>query len=1542
MAIGFARVEFVKRSSGKTACAKAAYNSRSRIEFQGNSIMESTVFDWSDKGSCFYHEVLLPKSAHEKFKNTELLWNHVESKEIKKNAQVAMELVLALPDDKSINLEDRIHLAKSFIQTHFVDKGLAAQLDVHEPERRILITRNDKESGLIKGMNLEIVSEKAGILLTKLESGKEIEINSSVFSGFIEKDNNWHAHVLLTTRRFQENGLDLEDHKARDLMPRIVNGVVISGENWGKLWTEHQNRYFQEKGLDLRVDPNGMVGQLHLGPRRMRGRAFDLFMENGRLMEENQHQSKDPHKILKIITQRKSVFSQEDFEQYVQKHLSPELINGVRDAFWKQADLVPLLNKQTGELLNKYTSQEVLKEERSILRIATRINSSNALNVTSDYQQESEKPLNEEQKVAFNGILKGSRLACVQGYAGTGKSFLLSALNSAYTREGFKVRAFGPDNATSNLLKNKGFENSENIYRFLFSLHHGKRDISKGKEIWILDEAGKLGNQPLLEFLREAESRKVQVVLAGDYAQLPPVARGGMFKVFCEQFPCFTLQQIQRQKDVQQRDVALSLAKGDMGGALDQLSSLSKLKWSKTKVEAIEQLVTQWTEDTARNPGVSTLLIAHTNDEVRVLNEMVRAVRKERGELGEKEFSCQTTFGIIYVSQGDRIEFRSKNGDIGVTNGLSGTLVEANEDSFVVSIKESNGKQRVVSFNPKEYSSYQLGYASTWFRSQGSTIQKAYVLHSPYLNKQMFYVGLTRHVEEVYYYVSKDLAYCLSDLKRQSLREGGKETTLAYASQQDIKKQKNDTEIGQKIQNLKHSESFIDRMKGFGVSAYQITKEKASGLKERFQDTLPSRDFFTVEKPAQLPTAEVKLAEHPQVLDPIVSSKQITKEHFSAGLNSYSIEKERPRFSSLSFFQKMQESRAESWGDFSSEQQSALKDYFSASAKADSLHAVVEIETQDGEKDIRSVHHFQDWQEACGHRNERAFFVKQSIPAGNLMEFLGKNSSQFIESQSNKYEAFLNKKEANSISSTEDLLQQHVEPLLYQLFPGGPSRKTRTEFRFGNKGSLAVHVSGERAGQYYDFERQEGGSIFKLVQRELGFGRLEALEWSKRFLGESDFVQTPKSFLKPSKAQKEDVEWVSLRPDLQKPAPKLEAVGGKGLHYYFNELARHAYKDESGNLLYYVLRLQKKDNPSEKFTPPLSFGYWKANPNEPGWALKGFHAEQNALYNLPALRENPTAKILIVEGEKTADLALNKFPNENLICLSWPKGAKAVKLADWLPLINRRVMIWPDNDKAGYEAGRDICQELRKIGVQSLQVVDENSLRKHFPEKWDLADPNPEGVKTEFLKQLLLAAPHKGLDPVQVLYRVSGSKEDVVERARANEVLWRVDERMRPDLEKKYGANHTKIHAEILSETAKILIQRGEIEKRVGELGSASPEFLQRVSYQACLFTAANGKNPSESELDEIRNKIRDISCQFTNIGKQKNIADFCVDKGLAAVCEQSYVVKGSDRGLMLKEMHRAEDLVGRLALGSDFPSSSGRAAQYLIKGIDFSSGPQM
>lgn len=134
---------------------------------------------------------------------------------------------------------------------------------------------------------------------------------------------------------------------------------------------------------------------------------------------------------------------------------------------------------------------------------------------------------------------------------------------------------------------------------------------------------------------------------------------------------------------------------------------------------------------------------------------------------------------------------------------------------------------------------------------------------------------------------------------------------------------------------------------------------------------------------------------------------------------------------------------------------------------------------------------------------------------------------------------------------------------------------------------MSVTCSGTKIGQFYDFEHQEGGGLLQLIEKELKLNKVEAKEWALEFLGEIFNFKNQPAFLKPSNDEaKEEVDWISLKPDPKIPAPKFEELGK--LHHYYNEVMRHPYYDKEGNLLYYVLRLENQQG--EKITPPLSYG----------------------------------------------------------------------------------------------------------------------------------------------------------------------------------------------------------------------------------------------------------------------------------------------------------------------------------------------------------------
>ncbi len=68
---------------------------------------------------------------------------------------------------------------------------------------------------------------------------------------------------------------------------------------------------------------------------------------------------------------------------------------------------------------------------------------------------------------------------------------------------------------------------------------------------------------------------------------------------------------------------------------------------------------------------------------------------------------------------------------------------------------------------------------------------------------------------------------------------------------------------------------------------------------------------------------------------------------------------------------------------------------------------------------------------------------------------------------------------------------------------GEPNRSlsTRSQFRFGNKGSIAVEIDGTERGRWYDHENGVGGDGISLVSQTLGLANGAACEWAIDWLG---------------------------------------------------------------------------------------------------------------------------------------------------------------------------------------------------------------------------------------------------------------------------------------------------------------------------------------------------------------------------------------------------------------------------------------------------------
>ncbi|MBI3260744.1 MAG: conjugal transfer relaxase/helicase TraA, partial [Ignavibacteriae bacterium] len=593
----------------------------------------------------------------------------------------------------------------------------------------------------------------------------------------------------------------------------------------------------------------------------------------------------------------------------------------------------------------------------------------------------------------------------------------------------------------------------------------------------------------------------------------------------------------------------------------------------------------------------------------------------------------------------------------------------------------------------------------------------------------------------------------------------------------------------------------------------------------------------------------------------------------------------------------------------SKQKKTLVTNYFEAVAKVAELKEISLVEHLGSEKSATNGEWpIEEWKESCGLRNEAAFRLKEGLFKEELYSHFSAKALGFIESQEERHKELLQRQniklQAQTSKDLDTELRSHTEALLYKLFPEGPSARNTRELRFGSKGSLSVIRSGEKTGNFYDFEQGKGGGPLKLIQRECKLDPKEAREWAQEFLGYASTLELPKAFGKvDSPLPYKETEWQSLKPDANVPAPQFEEIGK--LHLHYKEVTRHAYRDQKGGLLYYVLRLQDIKDPSRKITPPLSYGCFKEGRAESSWSLKGFRDEngKNTLYNLHLLGEKPLAKVLLVEGEKTADKALEKFPGKDLICMTWPGGAGSVSKAHWSPLAGREVIIWPDNDEAGFKAAESICQELSRVGVRSLEVVNLERLKEKFPLKWDLADPNPEGVDRFLLSRLLSTATiRQSAIPKPLFQGVDLSQIDPLHKQRLEELSLRVEQGLRSHGEtKKQAAWEIKT---ALQEQTKFHIQRLEeleIKFRESPIICAQGSLGKQLSYQALLHQIKQGQEASLIEVLQMKEAIVAFNqvLQKQEIkGISPNGLELAKDRTLEKICEQQ---------LLGREMPQAE-----------------------------------
>ncbi len=747
MAIQFARARYISRSSGGSAIRSAAYNAREVIEAERTG----ELYYFKHRDAPEHHEVLLPEGADERFRDCGVLWNTAEAAEKRKDAQVAREIVLALPANVGLTDEDRIALARSFAAEHFVSKGLAVQLDVHRPH--VAAGEGHPEDGTV----------------------------------------NWHAHLLITTRRVE--GDRLAAKKARDLDPAMRSAAgksfVADGEAWGELWRAHQDRYFREHGLDVRVDATAAHTGEHIGPVRMR-RVDSAAVERAEaLRQANEDAARDPAQVLAALTRNNATFSERELDRYLAKHLeADEERAAAKASVLAHAEVVSLHDRATGEAAERWTTRAVRAQEVSALASGAALAGAGHQAVAVGHVAAAvvSRSMRDDQRAAFEHAVGAGGLKLIEGRAGTGKSYTLQAVREAHERAGNRVIGLAPTNAVAQDLGKEGFAAASTVHAALFRLKNGRTAWDR-RTVVVVDEAAMLDSHVTGELLDAVRAAGAKMILAGDDRQLASIERGGLFTELKARHGAAAIVQVTRQRDPWQREAARDLAEGRFTEAVAAFDRHGAITWATDQDAARAGLVAAWKRDADDKPGSTRFVFAYTNLDVDAFNLDLRAVRRERGELAGDDVWFETKHGALPFAVGDRVQFtdtlkaaRLYNGNVGTVTAIDAGTGEIR----AVLDGHAAGAGREVSWSAHAFDGFRHGYAGTIYKGQGKTLDHTYLYHTHHWRSAASYVALTRQRESAQVFVATDTARDAAQLARQMARGEIKAASVAWATADEI------------------------------------------------------------------------------------------------------------------------------------------------------------------------------------------------------------------------------------------------------------------------------------------------------------------------------------------------------------------------------------------------------------------------------------------------------------------------------------------------------------------------------------------------------------------------------------------------------------------------------------------------------------------------------------------------------------------------------------------------------------------------------------
>lgn len=773
MAIMFVRAQVISRGAGRSVVSAAAYRHRTRMEEEQTGM--SFRYEGA-KAELVHEELALPDQTPAWLRTmidgrtvagaSEVLWNAVDTFEKRADAQLAREMIFALPEE--LSKAENIALVREFVRDHLTSRGMVADWVYHD------------------------------------------------------RQGNPHIHLMTTLRPLTDDGfgnkkvavLGDDGKPLRVVTPDRPNGKIVyklwagdkdTMKGWKIGWAETANKHLALAGHDIRLDGRAYaeqgldgIAQSHLGPAKaaLARKGREMYFAPAALARRQEMADRladEPGLLLKQLSRERSTFDEREIAKALHRYVDdPSVFANIRAQLMASSDLVTLKPQQidpdTGKVADVavFTTRAMLRTEYDMAQSALELSHRSGFKVTAERVDDAirvvestdpERPfrLDAEQVDAVRHVTADGAIAAVIGLAGAGKSTLLDAARIAWEADGRRVvGAALAGKAAEGLEESSGIK-SRTLASWELGWADGRDTLQKG-DVLVVDEAGMVSSEQLARVLKIVSDAGAKAVLVGDPMQLQPIQAGAAFRAIVERIAFAELTGVRRQREQWARDASRLFARGKVEEALDAYAQHDRIIQLETRDAVIERIVEDWgqaREDYRKKAesekrvltGSELLVLAQTNDDVGKLNHAIRSVMRRQEALGEDQ-AYQTERGERQFAVGDRLIFlenarffekRAEHLSVQhVKNGMLGTVVRTTNErgETLLTVKLDAGRE--LTFGQDTYRNVDHGYAATVHKSQGSTVDRTLVLATGMMDQHLAYVAMSRHRDRAELYIAHE------------------------------------------------------------------------------------------------------------------------------------------------------------------------------------------------------------------------------------------------------------------------------------------------------------------------------------------------------------------------------------------------------------------------------------------------------------------------------------------------------------------------------------------------------------------------------------------------------------------------------------------------------------------------------------------------------------------------------------------------------------------------------------------------------------------